>query len=88
MYYTVSKVEFDGIKVGAFFEVRKMFDGKVLARLVKFSNDSSEKGPLLVPTGKDYKLTVTEARRLFTKPSQDIGFLMEESAMLCEAQYC
>ena len=34
------------------------------------------------------EFSVEDARDLFTKPTRDVKFLMEESIMVCEREYC
>ena len=83
MWYTVLRTELQWagvlIRAGSIYQAKKYTENVIL-----FLPQEGHSAKL---AGR-FKLPVSQARVMFTKPTKSFGDAVEESIMQCEANYC
>jgi hypothetical protein len=82
MWYTVAKFEAGKIKAGTVFVCRREDDSVVLNKV--------NLGDALhfMDSFTSYRMDPDDCREWLTKPTKDLDSAIEESFLICEAQYC
>ena len=86
MWMAVLKKEMAGFLVGTMWCVYRAKTERILvnAHILDFSVEV----PCINGQYEPYLFTIEDARKYFTKPTQDLKELMEESVMQSERAYC